>query len=65
MREEEEDRKGSEKDLIKRLDIKAFTKLLEVEPFADADDSYFEWEEYRTVSALLGKETKPFFSIPP
>lgn len=40
-------------------------KLLEAEPFADADDSYFEDEEYGTVSALLAEGAKPFLGIPP
>jgi len=39
-------------------------QLLEQQPFADADDSYFEEEEYGTVSALLGERAKPFLSIP-
>jgi hypothetical protein len=37
---------------------------LEQQPFADADDSYFEEEEYGPVSALLGERAKPFLSIP-
>lgn len=41
------------------------TQLLEAEPFADADSSYFEDEEYGTVSALLGEGAKPFLGIPP
>lgn len=40
-------------------------QLLEAEPFADADDSYFEDEEYGTVSALLAEGAKPFLGIPP
>ena len=39
-------------------------QLLEQQPFADADDSLFEEEEYGTVSALLGERAKPFLSIP-
>jgi hypothetical protein len=40
------------------------TQLLEQQPYADADDSLFEEEEYGTVSALLGEGAKPFLSIP-
>ena len=39
-------------------------QLLEQQPYADADDSLFEEEEYGTVSALLGERAKPFLSIP-
>jgi hypothetical protein len=39
-------------------------QLLEQQPFADADDSYFEEEKYGAVSALLGERAKPFLSIP-
>jgi hypothetical protein len=38
---------------------------LESQPYADADDSFFEQEEYGTVSALLGENAKPFLGIPP
>jgi hypothetical protein len=38
---------------------------MEMQPFADADASYFEEEAYGTVSALLGEGTKPFLGIPP
>jgi hypothetical protein len=44
--------------------IIVFLQLLEQQPFADADDSYFEEEEYGTVSALLGERAKPFLAIP-
>lgn len=37
---------------------------MEQQPFADADDSYFEEEKYGTVSALLGERAKPFLAIP-
>jgi hypothetical protein len=37
---------------------------LEQQPFADADDSYFEEEAYGTVSAILGEKAKPFLGIP-
>lgn len=63
LAEMEEEKKQSVKK-IKRSDIGAFTKLLEAEPFADADPSFFEEEEYGTVSALLGEGSKPFFFIP-
>jgi hypothetical protein len=39
-------------------------QLLEQQPFADADDSLFEEEEYDSVSALLGERAKPFLGIP-
>lgn len=39
-------------------------KLLEQDPYADADDSFFEEQEYTTVSALLGERAKPFLGIP-
>lgn len=37
---------------------------MEAQPFADADDSFFEEEAYNTVSALLGERAKPFLGIP-
>jgi hypothetical protein len=37
---------------------------LEQQPYADADDSFFEEEEYTTISALLGEGAKPFLGIP-
>lgn len=39
-------------------------QLLEQQPFADADESYFVEEEYGAVSALLGERAKPFLAIP-
>lgn len=39
---------------IKRSDIAAYTKLLELDPTADEDDSYFEDEGIDIISALLG-----------
>lgn len=39
---------------IKRSDIKAYEKLLEMDPLADEDDSYFEDEGIDFISALLG-----------
>jgi len=38
--------------------------LLEQDPYADADDSFFEEEEYGAVSALLGERALPFLGIP-
>lgn len=35
-----------------------------MDPFADADDSFFEEEEYNEISALLGERAKPFLGIP-
>jgi hypothetical protein len=37
---------------------------LEQQPYADADASFFEEEEYTTISALLGEGAKPFLGIP-
>lgn len=62
--EKEEEQKYQRKK-ISRRDTKAFIELLESEPFADADDSYFEDEEYGTVSALLAEGAKSFLGIPP
>jgi len=43
------------KQKIKRSDIKAYTRLLEMDPLADEDDSYFEDEDkIDVISALLG-----------
>eukprot|EP00814_Leptocylindrus_danicus_P020721 CAMPEP_0116019604 /NCGR_PEP_ID=MMETSP0321-20121206/9329_1 /TAXON_ID=163516 /ORGANISM="Leptocylindrus danicus var. danicus, Strain B650" /LENGTH=328 /DNA_ID=CAMNT_0003490193 /DNA_START=248 /DNA_END=1231 /DNA_ORIENTATION=- len=53
------------KPKIKRSDIEGLKKLLEVEPNADTDLTYFEQEEYGTVSALLGEGAKSFLGIPP
>lgn len=60
---EEEEKRARPK--INRRDKKAMLQLLEEQPFADADDSYFEEEEYGTVSALLAEGAKPFLGIPP
>lgn len=49
---------------IDRADISSFTRLLEVEPNADTDMSFFNQEEYGTVSALLSEGAKPFLGIP-
>jgi len=48
---------------IKRSDTKAFTKLLEMDPLADEDDSYFEEREYDSVSAWLGERTDSFVGV--
>ena len=37
---------------------------MEQSPFADADETLFEEEEYGLVSALLGERAKPFLGIP-
>jgi len=42
------------KKKIKRSDVKAYEKLLEMDPLADEDDSYFEDEGIDAVSAWLG-----------
>jgi len=62
--EQEEKRKES-RPKISRRDVKAFEELLEAEPNADMDDSFFEKEEYGTVSALLGEGSSDFIGIPP
>jgi hypothetical protein len=41
-----------------------YRQLLEQQPFADADDSFFEEEAYDNVSALLGERATPFLGIP-
>jgi len=50
---------------ISRNDRKAFLELLEAEPFADGDDSFFIEEEYGFVSAFLGEGALDFIGIPP
>lgn len=50
---------------ISRNDKKAFLELLEAEPFADGDDSFFIEEEYGFVSAFLGEGALDFIGIPP
>lgn len=62
---EEEVKLSQQRPKISRKDTKAFIELLELEPFADGDDSFFEDEEYGTVSALLGEGAKPFLGVPP
>ena len=60
----EEEENEEKRVKIDRRDKKALVKLLEQQPYADADDSFFEEEEYGTVSALLGERAKPFLGIP-
>lgn len=62
---EEEEKEERARPKISRKDKKAMLQLLEEQPYADADDSYFEEEEYGTVSALLGEGAKDFLGIPP
>lgn len=62
---EEEEAEKKQRPKISRKDTKAFLELLEAEPFADADPTYFEDEEYGTVSALLAEGAKPFLGVPP
>lgn len=65
MRDQEPDEEEEkEEQKISRGDIASFKKLLEVEPTADEDDSFFQKEEYGTVSALLAEGAKPFLGIP-
>jgi len=63
--EAEELQTTNKRPKISRKDKEAFLQLLEAEPFADADDSFFEAEEYGTVSALLGEGALDFLGIPP
>lgn len=49
---------------ISREDKESFKQLLEVEPQADSDKTYFEDESYGIVSALLGEGSKKFLGIP-
>lgn len=65
IEEEINDQTERQRPRISRKDKKAFLQLLEEQPFADADDSYFEEEKYGTVSALLAEKAKPFLGIPP
>lgn len=39
-------------------------QLLERDPYADGDDSFFFEQEYTSISAWLGEGTKPFLGIP-
>lgn len=62
---EEEEKEARARPKISKKDKKAYLQLLEEQPFADADPSYFEDEKYGTISALLGEGAKPFLGIPP
>jgi len=65
--EEVDDDDENERNVIKidRTDLSSFQKLLEVEPNADMDMSYFQNDdEYGTVSVLLSEGAKPFLGIP-
>lgn len=62
---EEETAQERKRPKISRRDTKAFIQLLEEEPFADANDDFFEDEAYGTVSALLAEGARPFLGIPP
>ncbi|CAM9135823.1 unnamed protein product [Chrysoparadoxa australica] len=48
---------------VSRKDIKSFTRLLELDPEADSDDTLFTTPEYDSFSAVLG-ESRPFLGIP-
>lgn len=66
-RESNKDRAKEPLESLKKIDRRdkaALMKLLEQDPYADADDSFFEEQEYTTVSALLGERAKPFLGIP-
>lgn len=52
------------KTKIDRTDRKALLKLLEQDPYADGDDSFFFEQDYTSISAWLGEGTKPFLGIP-
>lgn len=52
------------KTKIDRKDRKALMKLLEQDPYADGDDSFFIEQDYTQISAWLGEGTKPFLGIP-
>jgi len=52
------------KEKIDRTDRAALLKLLEQDPYADGDDSFFYEQEYTSISAWLGEGTKPFLGIP-
>ncbi|KAL3922656.1 MAG: hypothetical protein SGILL_002090 [Bacillariaceae sp.] len=55
-----EEQQEEKQQKIDRNDRQALLK----QPYADADASFFEEEEYTTVSALLGERAKPFLGIP-
>jgi len=52
------------KTKIDRTDRAALLKLLEQDPYADGDDSFFFEQDYTSISAWLGEGTKPFLGIP-
>jgi len=60
----EEEAEVEFKPKINRRDVEAMRKLIEIQPFGDADPSNFEEEEYGAVSALLSEKTQPFLGIP-
>lgn len=62
--EEEEEEETEVFKKIDRSDIFSFNKLLEVEPNADTDASFFLAEDYGIVSALLAEGSKSFLGIP-
>lgn len=67
MQEEIARIKEEEKELkpkIKRGDIDAYQKLLQKNPFGDADSELFIDENYSVVSALLAERAAPFLGIP-
>ena len=67
-REEEAEIEAAKEEFkpkVDRKDLEAMKRLLEAQPFADADETLFEEEEYGTVSALLGEKAKPFLGIGP
>jgi len=49
---------------IDRSDMESFSTLLELDPSADMDESYFADREYGTVSALLGEGARKFLGVP-
>jgi len=59
---EEEERRAKPK--IDRNDKAAYVKLLQSNPYADADDDYFVEREYNVISALLGERAELFLGIP-
>ena len=63
--QEEQQAASQKQKKIQRSDAKAFRDLLERQPFADADESFFEPEAYGTVSALLGEGSAVFLGIFP
>lgn len=62
--DDDDDDEEDNKPKIDRSDISSFKRLLEVEPNADTDMTYFNKEEYGTVSALLAEGAQPFLGIP-